>query len=209
MIVKKLTLEDALSLDLFDSILAPQELTEFKSQNKDLRIEKYTLQLEDGYFSHWEKTLVKEKNRRGEVAMAIRNPKGQILLHTKSYYPDGAFRIPTGGVKIDEPVANALKRELFEETGFSENKASMLAIVLFEFKNKNKSLPFASYLYLIDVGEGEPKVQDAGEEISSFKWVDRKGLEQTVQQLKSLSNTWAHWGMVRAIPHEILLQLMI
>src|SRR5207248_2517543 len=32
--------------------------------------------------------------RRGEVVFAIRNPRGRILLHTKSFYPDGIYRQP-------------------------------------------------------------------------------------------------------------------
>ena len=40
-----------------------------------------------------------------------------IWVHTKPHYPAHIFRLPSGGVHWDEPVEDALLREVAEETG--------------------------------------------------------------------------------------------
>ena len=59
----------------------------------------------------------KSADRRGEVVLAICHGGNKVLLHTKSFYPDGVFRLLSGGIRPDESVENALLREAREETG--------------------------------------------------------------------------------------------
>ena len=58
-----------------------------------------------------------DQDRRGEVVFAIRQSNGEILLHTKHRYETPIYRLPTGGIKRDEAVEEALFREIAEETG--------------------------------------------------------------------------------------------
>lgn len=56
-------------------------------------------------------------DRCGEVCMVIRRPNGKVLLSTKTFYPPGAYRLPTGGIEPSEGIFAALLREAHEETG--------------------------------------------------------------------------------------------
>ena len=67
--------------------------------------------------------------RTGEVAMVIVRKNGGILLNTKAFYPEGAYRIPAGGVKPGEPVEAALLRETAEETNLEVAVARFLAVI--------------------------------------------------------------------------------
>ena len=49
---------------------------------------------------------VREKERRmgiaDEVVMVVPRPGGKVLLHTKSFYPPGTYRLPTGRLRLGE-----------------------------------------------------------------------------------------------------------
>ena len=49
--------------------------------------------------------------RRAEIVMVLPRPEG-ILVHTKSFYPEGTLRLPTGGVHRKEPILKAARREV-------------------------------------------------------------------------------------------------
>lgn len=57
------------------------------------------------------------RRRDGEVVLFIRRRDGNLLLHTKDFYPERALRVPSGGIKPGEAVLDALQREVAEETG--------------------------------------------------------------------------------------------
>ena len=61
--------------------------------------------------------LTKWDGRYGEVCMVVRRPNGKLLLTIKTFYPRGAYRLPTGGINQEERIQNALLRETQEETG--------------------------------------------------------------------------------------------
>ena len=58
-------------------------------------------------------------SRFAEVCMVVRRPTGDVLLSIKTFYPRGAFRLPTGGIDRDEPILDAVLRETHEETGLT------------------------------------------------------------------------------------------
>src|SRR5687767_8110547 len=60
---------------------------------------------------------VESKGRRGEVVLVIPDEEGRIWLHTKDFYPQGVYRLMTGGVKPKEAPDKAFLRETREETG--------------------------------------------------------------------------------------------
>ena len=60
----------------------------------------------------------KDLDRRAEVVFAIQDPLCRIWLHAKRHYPKHIFRLPSGGINWDEPVMDALHREIAEETGW-------------------------------------------------------------------------------------------
>ncbi len=58
-------------------------------------------------------------DRRAEVVFAIQHENGEILLHTKAWYQPTFFRLPSGGIGLNESVEAALYREIAEETGLA------------------------------------------------------------------------------------------
>src|SRR5689334_2752741 len=67
-------------------------------------------------------------DRYGEVCMVIRRKNGRILTMTKTFYPKGTYRLPTGGINHGESIFNALLRETQEETGLVVEVKRFLAI---------------------------------------------------------------------------------
>ena len=72
----------------------------------------------------------KARRRDGEVALFIRRRNGNLILHTKDFYPDGVLRVPTGGIKPGEAVIAAVQRETLEETGLEVAVERFLALGL-------------------------------------------------------------------------------
>jgi len=203
---KLLTINEALSLDLFKDIIDKDEFIRLNRSFSDFPIEKHELNLGHDNFAHWHRILVEKQNRRGEIAFAIANEDNNYLVHTKSFYPNGIYRIPTGGIKVEEPVVDAFQRELLEETGFSSPPEKLFGVILYVFKYAGQQLPFASYLFKVRVKNEEPLPQDSDEDISGFKWVDLDGIARIVKNLKNIGGGWQDWGRMRSIPHELLLQ---
>lgn len=57
------------------------------------------------------------------VAALIRDSSGAILLQQKS---DGSWSLPAGAIEPGESPGEALKREVFEETGFVVEESRMI-----------------------------------------------------------------------------------
>ena len=64
-------------------------------------------------------------SRFAEVCMVVRRPTGEVLLSIKTFYPRGAYRLPTGGIDKDEPILDAVLRETLEETGLTVDVRSL------------------------------------------------------------------------------------
>jgi ADP-ribose pyrophosphatase YjhB (NUDIX family) len=151
----------------------------------------------------WNDIISGRKNRRGEVVLAIRRPGGRVLLHTKSFYPPGVYRLPSGGIHWGEPVLDALSREAVEETGLKASLERCLGIIAYQFDREREDLLFVSYVFLLGAFRGRPASQDPGERISAFRSVPLSALRQTAQALRSLPPSWADWGRFRALAHDL------
>ena len=97
------------------------------------------------------------KRRRGEVIMVVPNEEGQIWLHTKSFYPEGVFRLMTGGVEAGEKPHKTMVREVEEETGFKTKIDRCLAVVTYNFSYNETTFPFVSYIFLTKPVGGVPR----------------------------------------------------
>lgn len=144
------------------------------------------------------------RKRRAEVALIVQRPDEHILLHTKSHHPPGTYRFPTGGVQEGESVLEALAREQWEELSARLPVVAMPGIVHYRFRYEKWTIPFASYLFLLQAGEDlTPRVKDASEAISGFRWVEPDEVQAVARQLRSVSHYWMGWGPFRAIPHQL------
>lgn len=148
----------------------------------------------------------KNAERRGEIVLAMPRPGGRVLLHTKDFYPAGAFRLPTGGIDIGEPVVEAALREIGEETGLAARLERLFGVVEYEFRHAGESMPFVSYVFLTGETREKPHVTDASERITEFREVEWQALLGIAEGLERLPGEWNDWGRFRAIPHRLVLE---
>lgn len=163
-----------------------------------------TIDMTAAAFDFWWRKLAVKRNRRGEVALALQRPDGQVLLHTKPFYPANVYRLPTGGIFPDEPVTSGALREAREETGLTVRLARCVGIIVYTFRDGARTLPFVSYVFLAQVNDALPVPTDADEAISGFRYVTPAELRAVATALRSLSGDWSAWGAFRAPPHDLV-----
>ena len=159
-------------------------------------------------FDDWLRKMVTKANRRGEVVLVIQRPDGQTLLHTKRFYPEGVYRLPTGGVHPDESVLSGAVREAREETGLTVTVDGFLGTVEYEFCHEGRWLFFVSYVLLLQANDHRPEVQDPDEQITGFRYVPPRQIRAVAAQLRALPSEWDDWGRFRALPHDLIADVM-
>jgi NAD+ diphosphatase len=155
------------------------------------------------------------EDRHGEVCMVVRRPNGKLITAKKTFYPAGAFRLLTGGVDHGEPIADALLREVAEETGLDVVVRRFLAVIEYQVRGGWETsaaqggvtdggqgvsdllaspiphLPspishsFATFAFLLDEIGGTLLAHDPGERIETFR-------ELAVAELPALAETLEH-----------------
>lgn len=151
-------------------------------------------------FSEW---IAKAMRRRGEILLVIPRGNGRVLLHTKPHYPDGVYRLPTGGIHRGEEVVDAAKREAYEEIGFKLKSKELKLLGLLEnvFWVRETRLVYASFVFETREFLDTPAPTDPDEAISGFCDVDEMELRATGYHLASLPMHWREWGKFRAAAH--------
>lgn len=139
-------------------------------------------------------------------------PDGRIWLMIKRYYPSGAYRLPTGGIKHGEPVLQALVRETYEETGWRLPASAYLADIRYRFElPAGELLTYRSHAFLLACGDAPPTVLDTGEEIDDFRSITVAELVSVADFLEGLPDrhsdrfgSWRDWGAFRAVVHRVV-----
>lgn len=144
--------------------------------------------------------------------MMLQRPDGRIWCAAKQYYPGLIARLLTGGIHPGEHVADALLREITEETGLTPTHITPLFHVEYQ-----SVVPFQTFAYLCQVDDTAPVVHDLTEEIAHFEALDALQLAMRAQQLEELpaihapqiGGTWQEWGAFRAVSHRTLSDLLM
>jgi 8-oxo-dGTP pyrophosphatase MutT (NUDIX family) len=152
---------------------------------------------------NWQK-----RKRFAEVVLALRRPDGRYLLHTKAFYPAGAYRLLSGGLKSGEDVLAGVRREAAEETGLCVEHERFLAIIYFEFRHSTDTERFISFLFALSTEDGPLSNQDPGEQITDFRSIPLTELDAVADALENLPADWLDWGRFRAFPHRLTAQLL-
>jgi len=177
-------------------------------------IERYGLPVEREYlhqvskttFRYWQ--LVRRK-RVSEVVLLLRRRSGLYLVHAKGFYPEGTYRLLSGGVKPGEELTDAVGREALEETCLEVSIESFLAILRHQFIWKGQSLPFVSYLFEVAEKRGTLAFGDPDEDISGFREVTLEQVSALAEKLESLPPDWVDWGRFRATAHRLVGELLL
>jgi 8-oxo-dGTP pyrophosphatase MutT (NUDIX family) len=163
----------------------------------------YRFALEAGSYAYWQRATALA--RRAEVAMVVQRPDGRLLVHTKAHYPLGAYRLPSGGIHWGEPVLEALAREQWEELGLRLPPVSMPGLVRYTFHHDGQTIPYATYLFVLQADQ-DPSlaVQDLEEPISDFCWIEPADMPAVADHLRGIVRAWGRWGAFRAIVHDLV-----
>ena len=148
-------------------------------------------------------------SRFAEVCMVIRRPTGNVLLSIKTFYPRGAYRLPTGGIDRDEPILEALARETLEETGLHLEARRFLAALSYLDGPAGPSV-FHSFAFLLDDPTGAPITPlDEHEQIESYIEVPVRELPAVADRLARIAPeggpgiaNWDAWGRFRSHVHR-------
>jgi ADP-ribose pyrophosphatase YjhB (NUDIX family) len=150
----------------------------------------------------------KARRRDGEVVLFIQRRNGNLVLHTKDFYPDRVMRVPSGGIKRGEAVIGAVHREVLEETGLHVAVERFFAVVEFDFHWRDQVIPYPSYSFLLREQEGDLKSSDPDERIVALAEVPFSELPAIARRLENVPAAWQDWGQFRAIPHRLVAELM-
>ena len=154
---------------------------------------------------------IRKPDRYGEVCMVVRRPSGKVLLSIKTFYPRGAYRLPTGGIQRGEPVFDALVRETHEETGLDTEARRFLARIAYRGESAPNDAPlFHTFAFLLDELGGTLGTLDPGERIEHWREVEIDELPRVAETLANLTaqgtedirGDWRAWGKFRAVVHR-------
>jgi 8-oxo-dGTP pyrophosphatase MutT (NUDIX family) len=148
-------------------------------------------------------------SRFAEVCMVVRRPSGHVLLSIKTFYPRGAYRLPTGGIDKDEPILDAVLRETREETGLAVHVRRFLAALSYR-DGANGPPVFHTFAFLLDDPSGAPVTPlDEHEQIESSIEVPVTELARVAERLEHIPAdgapgiaNWDAWGRFRAHAHR-------
>jgi len=154
---------------------------------------------------------IRRDDRYGEVLMAVRRPNGKLLVAIKTFYPRGAYRLPTGGIQHGEQIYDALLRETKEETGLDTAVRRFLAAISYRAEAIPSSAPlFHTFAFLLDELGGTLGALDADEQIEDWREMTPADLRAQAAVLEAITTTgtrtiggsWADWGRFRAVAHR-------
>ncbi|NJN81823.1 MAG: NUDIX hydrolase [Caldilineaceae bacterium] len=178
----------------------------------------HRLQVDHPFLTGDGQLLVSDR-RRGEICYVMHRgrPDDGLLLHIKTFYPLGAFRLPTGGIHQGEGVEETLAREITEETGLTVGKGAdtvrvqkYLGVLSYEFQHTGlqQQFDFATYCWLVQMPIGAVlNPQDPAEQIGGWQWCGPGELIAVAEKLESVGDStpdWGDWGVYRGLGHRFV-----
>ena len=201
----------------FQQPVEPDELSAIQRRFGVARVERATLAVADPFLTG-EHQMLTSDGRRAEICYVMHrgDPADGVLLHIKRFYPEGAFRLPTGGIHVGEAVIETLSREIYEETGLTVGDGPahvvverFLGVLAYDLHHATLgSVNFATYHFLVRMPEdGILDPQDEDEAIAGWQWLRAGELADVAAILEAVpqrSATWGDWGRYRALSHRFV-----
>jgi NAD+ diphosphatase len=154
---------------------------------------------------------IRKPDRVGEVCMVVQRPSGTLLVSIKTFYPRGAYRLPTGGIHPGEKIADALVREAREETGLDLEIMRFLAHISYVAPDDARPL-FHTFAFLLEEHGGTLGALDESEQIEEWREIGPDELPAVADFLddlredgaRSIGGSWRAWGKFRAVVHRVV-----
>ncbi|MCX6047565.1 MAG: NUDIX hydrolase [Chloroflexi bacterium] len=207
----------------FKKSVEPAELALLAEKWGPVAAQKYRLDVDDPFLTGNHQLLTSDQ-RRAEICYVMHrgDPTQALLLHIKTYYPAGAYRLPTGGIHVGEPVEATLAREIQEETGLIVGAGAdqvqvqrFLGVVAYELVHRTlqRTDYFATYAFLVQMpAEAALDPQDPEENIADWQWrppADLPTIAATLENIGDSAPDWADWGRFRALSHRFVAERLI
>lgn len=136
-------------------------------------------------------------DRVGEVAFFVERKNHKFIVIRTHFYPEGIYRIPTGGIQFGEGIMEALTREIGEELGLQTKINKFLGGVKYRINYKKDSLNYMSFVFWLEELGGTILEDATEDEISQFKEAERADIELICKNLKSNKSNWKDWCSFR------------
>ena|SRR6185503_7264605 len=159
---------------------------------------------------------IRKPDRIGEVCMVIRRPNGTLLVSIKTFYPRGAYRLPTGGIHPGEKIGDALVREAHEETGLELEVMRFLAHITYVAPADAAPL-FHTFAFLLEERGGTLGALDASEQIEDWREIqpdELAGVARFLDDLRTdgaadIGGSWRAWGKFRSVVHRVVYDALV
>jgi len=153
---------------------------------------------DDGFYNKMKSGV--ENNRRGEVVFCVIRPQRKIIAITCKEYPEGIYRIPSGGIDGNEDIITAVYRESREELGLDVCIKDFAGVLKIKFEYGEESFMFYSYIFILEETGGRLLEDALDDEISKVMEInaDNPGeFEEMLDKLKNIQGKWRNWGRFR------------
>jgi len=189
------------------NIFNGEEFSELrKTLNENAKEIEYSLEYARDDFLNRMKDLV-NRDRRGEVVFGVVRPNGKLILVTCEEYPEGIFRVPTGGINYGEDILKAVQRETMEELGLKTEILSFGGVIKIRFACNNDSEMFYCYLFLLKEVSGK-LLEDATDiEVSKVIEADYTNICKAANTLDNIEGSWADWGKFRSVTTKAIAEM--
>lgn len=159
---------------------------------RDVKVE-----LNEHYFE-WLKSARGASTTHSEVVMVLPRPGGRTLALTKSFYPEGTYNLPSGGIDPGETPELAFAREVAEETCLDVKLDSRIGLIRHRCVYGGESLDFVSHIVLGTPSSEPAHSLDSGEGICAYLDASASELRRFAAHMRSLTGVWTGFGRFRA-----------
>jgi len=166
-------------------------------------VERWDVPLTEAEFREVERH--RQNGRAHDVSLLILND-GRAAVIRKPGYPDGAFRIPSGGIHPEESFVDGAVREAYEETGLSVRIQDYLLQVHARFGYEGATLDWTTHVMLASPLDPRAEVVPRDrQEVEAARWMDFVELVDRVSPI--LEGSGAGGLRYRARIHKRLSEL--
>lgn len=124
-----------------------------------------------------------QKNGRAhDVTFFILNPDHRVALIAKPFFPTGAYRAPSGGLKPGEDFIEGTRREAWEETGLDITLQRYILRVEATFTSGHDTLAWTSHVVTASTPERTLNPHDT-HEIREARFMTLEELQGPVRQV--------------------------
>lgn len=130
----------------------------------------------------------RDRGRAHDVSLVIANGDDVAVIR-KAGYPDGSFRIPSGGIHPEESFLDGAVREAFEETGLAIRVDDYVLQLHVQFTFAGEAVKWTTHVMLASVVDeldenGKPNIVPHDvDEIEAARWMSWRELVHDVSPL--------------------------